>query len=167
MGKQRNRAALRTRKSVERSAKRTPGLRSKLTGFSFEDLERELSRRKAEATRLWERRRELLSELAEVEGELSRISVQFRGRRIVGTRMRVQKDVRVARGGRPRNALNLVESLRKALTGKTMSVAELVREVKSTGYKTTSPNFRTIVNQALLANRDVFKKVGRGVYTVA
>lgn len=71
------------------------------------------------------------------------------------------------RGRRPgrRNASSLVESLRGVLSGKTMSVSEVAEQVQKAGYKTTSPNFRTIVNQALLANKNTFRKVSRGQYT--
>ena len=47
---------------------------------------------------------------------------------------------------------------------KEMSVTEAADAVRANGYITTSPNFRTIVNQALI--RDArFKRVGRGLYT--
>lgn len=67
--------------------------------------------------------------------------------------------------GRPRNPNNLVESLRRVLTGKTYSVTDVSEAVQKAGYKTTSPNFRTIVNQALISNPKIFKKVARGQYT--
>jgi hypothetical protein len=81
----------------------------------------------------------------------------------------------VARGGggggrgtgaatRARNDMNLVESLVKVLTGKTMGVTEVADAVQRAGYKTSSPNFRTIVNQTLIKS-DKFKRVGRGQYT--
>jgi hypothetical protein len=46
-----------------------------------------------------------------------------------------------------------------------MSVTDVAEAVKQAGYKTTSSNFRVIVNQALLANPKVFRKVARGEYT--
>ena len=69
------------------------------------------------------------------------------------------------RGKRPKNKLNLVAALGKVLKKETLSVTDAAAAVQRIGYRTTSPNFRTIVNQALLANRKVFKKVGRGQYT--
>src|SRR5690606_1740755 len=65
-------------------------------------------------------------------------------------------------GRRPRNEANLVDSLRKVLDGKTMGVAEVAEAVQAAGYRTTSANFRTIVNQALITNPKVFRKVARG-----
>lgn len=55
--------------------------------------------------------------------------------------------------------------LEQVLAGATMSVSEAVDAVQRAGYKTKSENFRTIVNQALLANKDRFRKVARGQYT--
>ena len=51
------------------------------------------------------------------------------------------------------------------ISGRTLSVSELAEAVQSAGYKTSSANFRTIVNQALLANPKAFKKIARGQYT--
>ena len=65
---------------------------------------------------------------------------------------------------RPRNEMNLVDALRKLLTGKTMSVTEAAEKVQEAGYKTSSTTFRTIVNQTLI-NSGQFKRVGRGLYT--
>jgi hypothetical protein len=65
---------------------------------------------------------------------------------------------------RPRNEMNLVEAMAALLKGRTMNVTKIAEEVQKAGYKTTSPNFRTIVNQTLIkSNR--FKKVARGQYT--
>ena len=65
---------------------------------------------------------------------------------------------------RPQNATNLVEALSKVLTEKVMSVTDVTEAVQKAGYQTTSPNFRTIVNQALIASGK-FKRMGRGQYT--
>jgi hypothetical protein len=69
--------------------------------------------------------------------------------------------------GRPRNPNSLVESLRAVLSGKTYSVTDVAQAVQDAGYKTKSANFRTIVNQALLANPKIFRKIARGEYTAA
>jgi propanediol dehydratase large subunit len=65
---------------------------------------------------------------------------------------------------RPRNEMNLVEALAKVLDGKTMSVTDVAEAVQRAGYRTSSDNFRTIVNQTLIKS-DRFKKVSRGQYT--
>lgn len=66
---------------------------------------------------------------------------------------------------RPRNDLTLVDALIKAIKGKTLGVSEIVDAVQKEGYRTTSPNFRTIVNQTLI-NNPAFKRVSRGKYAV-
>jgi len=65
---------------------------------------------------------------------------------------------------RPRNEGTLVDALSKVLSGKTMSVTEVAAAVQRAGYRTTSPAFRTIVNQTLI-NSGKFKRVSRGQYT--
>ena len=66
---------------------------------------------------------------------------------------------------RHRNETNLVDALQLVLAGTTMGVSEVAQAVQDAGYKTTSPNFRTIVNQTLIKHPDVFQKQGRGLYT--
>jgi hypothetical protein len=48
-----------------------------------------------------------------------------------------------------------------------MGVSEAADAVLKAGYQTNAANFRTIVNQTLIKNRSMFKKVGRGQYTAA
>ncbi len=67
--------------------------------------------------------------------------------------------------GHGANKTNLVTALHNTLNGRTLSVVEVAEAVQKDGYKTKSENFRTIVNQALLANPTVFRKVARGQYT--
>ncbi|QKK07492.1 MAG: hypothetical protein HND58_04495 [Planctomycetota bacterium] len=71
---------------------------------------------------------------------------------------------RMSGGRRPRNENSLEVSLAKTLQGKTMGVSEVATAVQKAGYKTTSPNFRTIVNQTLIKS-PLIKKIGRGQYT--
>jgi len=70
------------------------------------------------------------------------------------------------RGPRARNSTNLVDALRGVLAGTTMSVSDIADAVQKAGYRTKSGNFRVIVNQALLANPKIFRKIARGQYTV-
>jgi len=51
-----------------------------------------------------------------------------------------------------------------SVNGKTMGVSDVAGAVQKAGYRTSSPSFRTIVNQALIASGK-FKRVGRGQYT--
>ena len=68
-------------------------------------------------------------------------------------------------GLQTRNTMSLPEYLVKVLTNTTLGVSEAAEAVKRAGYQTNSPNFRTMVNQALLANKTRFKKIARGQYT--
>jgi hypothetical protein len=45
-----------------------------------------------------------------------------------------------------------------------MGVAEAAEAAKAAGYKSSSDNFKNIVNQALITDKR-FKRVGRGQYT--
>lgn len=73
-------------------------------------------------------------------------------------------------GGRVRNAKSLVDTMTDVLAkagDKGLSVQDIVDGVLATGYQTTSPNFRGIVNQTLIKERKKkFTNVSRGVYAV-
>ena len=139
-----------------RSKKTTGKKRTGLGRFSLAALrtglalrERRLERLRARSEQLRERAAKLDEEITAAEGK--RAAVRTPGAR------------RTRGGGRPRNKTNLADALRKLLTNKTKSVSEAAAAVLRAGYKTKSTtNFRLIVNQALLANRKLFKKVARG-----
>lgn len=123
---------------------------SGLGGVSFEELQAEMARRSKVVNRLERRRAKLHAELAAVESELAGFGALS------------------ASGGirrRPRNEMNLVDTLASVLKGKTMSVTDAAQAARDAGYMTTAANFRTIVNQALIRETKVFKKVSRGQYT--
>lgn len=170
------------KKKTTATARRGPGRRKKkkttrkkrgtraLTSLSTADLQAELERRESQRDGLERERDALVQQLEAVEAELSALGgagPRRRGpgrpRKVGGPRPAAQG--RRRSGRRARNATNLVDALKKTLTGKTLSVTEATEQVQKEGYKTTSANFRTIVNQALTANRNVFKKVARGQYT--
>lgn len=123
-----------------------------LDGLTLVELQRELKKRERlvgrHLSKLETKREKLAGQLAELDAEIARIggSVRSGGRR------------------RPRNDSNLAEALAKVLKNATMSVTDVAEAVQKAGYVTTSPNFRTIVNQTLLKD-DRFKRVGRGQYT--
>lgn len=130
---------------------RKSGSRGGLKALSIKDLHAEIRRRERSVGSLLRRREKLLEQLSEVNEAIARAGVSV-----------------AARGGaRPKNDMNLVQSLAKVLRGKTMSVTESAAAVRAAGYKTTAANFRTIVNQALIKNTKIFKKIGRGQYTAA
>lgn len=114
------------------------------------ELQAELARREKGVRKLERRREKLLAELTQIDTDLAAVGALS------------------AAGGvrrRPRNEMNLVDSLAAVLDGKTMSVTDVTQAVQQAGYITTASNFRTIVNQALIRERKVFKKVSRGQYT--
>ena len=128
---------------------------SALSSLSNAELLREVARRERKVRTLVRKRDKLMQKVRLLDADIE----QFGGRAASG------------RGGaitgrrRPANSMNLVEALTKVLSGKTMGVSEAAEAVKKAGYATTSPNFRTIVNQALLSNGSSFKRVERGQYT--
>lgn len=156
--------------------------------LSIEELNEEIERRHEEATALEEERAELIERVDEIDAMLQELgSAPPRKRssrsRTKGRSHSKKKTARktASRSGRGsgkkqptkprgsrkrhRNDTNLVEALRAVLTGTTMGVSEVAEAVQVAGYKTTSPNFRTIVNQTLIKHTDVFSKKGRGQYT--
>jgi hypothetical protein len=130
--------------------KSNPKNANSLDNMSMAEIQAELNRRERGVRKLERRREKLLGELAEIDGQLAAVGALS------------------ASGGvrrRPRNEMNLVDSLAAVLDGKTMSVTEVTGEVQKAGYLTTAANFRTIVNQALIRENKVFKKISRGQYT--
>lgn len=141
-----------TKKSAKKSSKVTNKSRvgSKLGTVSFEDLQAEMARRSKMVGRLERRREKLHAELADVESELAAFGA-----------LSANGSIR----RRPRNEMNLVDTLASVLNGKTLSVTDATQAARDAGYMTTAANFRTIVNQALIRETKTFKKVSRGQYT--
>jgi hypothetical protein len=164
------------KKTTRARTRRKTGRRGKrgLSNVSLADLQAELDRR-VEA--LEERRQELLEELESLDEQIGghsaappaprrRTTKKRPGRpRKKGTRKKTTRRTGARRGGRGKNAESLVDALKKLLTGRTMSVTEMAEAVQKAGYRTSSPNFRTIVNQTLINNKKDFKRVARGQYT--
>lgn len=140
-----SKAASKKKTSTKRSTKA-----ASINKMTTAELQAELQRRERNIRKLERRREKLLEDLAAIDSELA------------------AEGALSASGGirrRPRNESNLVEALAGVLKGKTMSVTEATQAVQQAGYMTTAANFRTIVNQALIREKKVFKKVARGQYT--
>lgn len=139
--------------------------KAKMNDMSMADLEREITRRRKLVARhvrkLSRRRDKLAAQMSAIDAELAKFgSIAGPGRG------RGRRAGAAGRGGsRPRNETNLADALVAMLKSTTMSVTEVAEAVQKAGYKTTSPNFRTIVNQTLVKDTR-FKRVGRGQYTV-
>ena len=152
------------------------GRKSRLSTISLMDLQNELRRREGVLGQLMQARQRIASELAELDsriraeggtvtGGAGAAMMPRRRGRPVGSKNKATpahgRRMRAGRGG----GLSLPQALHKVLTGTQMSVADVAQAVKKVGYQSSSPNLRTMVNAALLANPSLFKKVERGVYT--
>lgn len=131
--------------------------RRTLAAVPTADLHREFLRRRGSVHRLQRRREQIAQRLLELDSEIESLGGSARG----GAAPRGYGH---GPRKRPRNDKNLVEALATLLDGKAMRVLEITEAVQQAGYRTTSPNFRTIVNQTLI-NSGRFKRVGRGTYT--
>lgn len=129
-------------------------------------LRAELDRRGQELGKLEQQRDRLMAELNAIDNTLADFGVATAGfGRKRGPGRPPGRAGALGSRRRARNEMNLVDALAQTLKGKTMGVSEVSDAVQANGYKTTSPNFRTIVNQALISNPKVFKKIARGQYT--
>ena len=130
-----------------------------LTNMSLPELQREILRRQRQLERriktLVEKRERLLAQVTDIESEIASAEVEIKANG--GTPSVSRK--------RPRNTNTLADALAHMLKDQHMSVTEVSAAVQGAGYRTTSPNFRTIVNQTLLKDAR-FKRVSRGRYTV-
>jgi len=137
----------------KRSVRRTP---SGLSRLSVSDLEREISRRERTTKSLHRKRSKLLEKVAAIDEQILTTGGSLNGA--------------VARGRtgrtRPKNETNLIDALRAVLKGKTMGVTEAAEAVQKAGYRSSSPNFKVMVNAALIKKK-FFKRVERGRYTAA
>ena len=129
-----------------------------LAKVSFVEINRELARRRKLATRLTNKRAHLLDRVAEVERQIRECGVSVNG----AERVRGAAKAGSPRGGR---SSTLAGALASLLKGRTMSVTDMSEAVQKAGYRTNSPNFRVIVNAALLNHTGLFRRVGRGQYT--
>ena len=108
--------------------------------LSVADLQAEISRRRRTASKLVRQRNGLLTKLNKLERLISQSGGQA-SKRAGGA---------VSGRRRAKNEFSLSEALHAMLKGKTMSVTDAAEKVQESGYKTTSPSFRTIVNQTLI-----------------
>lgn len=117
-----------------------------LESVSVAEIQAELRARERGGKVLRRRRAALVSKLAALDEEIA--SVTGRSAK------------------RFHNKKPLARALVDALGRSEMSVTKLAQVVQHRGYRTTSPHFRTIVNQTVI-NSPAFRRVRRGVYAVA
>lgn len=124
--------------------------KSGMRSLSVSELQRELRRRERGND---QRAKVLTARRAALQKKMDAIDAELSGLGVAGSRRK-----------RPRNDSNLADALATLLTGKTLNVTAIAEAVQRAGYTTTSPNFRTIVNQTLIKDKRI-KRVGRGQYT--
>lgn len=137
---------------------RPPGPRT-LSSVSLEMLQAELRRRQSAVKPLLRKRAALASKIAAIDAQLGLLG------QVASAGAPAQRKGPGRRGPRAKNAMGLVQVLQKVMSGKPLGVADAAKAALAAGYKTNSGNFRTVVNQTLLVNKDKFKKVSRGLYT--
>jgi hypothetical protein len=136
-------------------------------GISLGSIEAEFRRKMKVVSKLARKRQSLVTKLAAVDAEIRALGMSS-----AGTGGAKGRSAGRSGGGstgrvRPSNTQNLADALQALLKGKTMGVTEAAAAVQKAGYKTNAENFRTIVNQCLIKNRTMFKKVSRGQYTAS
>jgi len=136
---------------------------TKLEKLSSAELEAELAQRERQAQKLAMKRDKILARVAEIDAELDQLGYEP----IASGRGRRSASLAQGAGKRPSNRTSLAEALGAVLEGKTMGISEAADAVRKAGYRSSSSNFRNIVNQTLLKHPNLFKKVGRGKYTAA
>lgn len=110
----------------------------------------EIQRRQGEIGRVLHRRRSLEKKLNAIDQRLEELGVSPTG----GIPGRVK---------RARNNFSLVDALCMVLRDQAMGIPRIMSALPTVGYRSESPNLRTMVNVALL-KQEYFKRVSRGVY---
>ena len=116
--------------------------------MTIAQLENVLSNRRAQLNQLVKQRSKAQQKLDAIERQIARLA----GRAM-------------ASGPRARNETSLVQTMENILksAGKPMPVGDITNAVLKGGYKTISANFRGIVNQTLIKEKQ-FSSAGRGLY---
>ena len=132
--------------------------RRTLTKARTSDLQAELKRRQQRLPALKRRQANLTAELVELGEQIKALGGGVSAAR--------KKRAAPARR-RPKNKMSLADALAKALKkDKPMTVGEAIAGVKKLGYRSSSTNFRMIVNQTLVKDKR-FNRRGRGNHTLA
>ena len=163
-------------KKVRRGSRGNSTLPS-LATVTLGQLQAELARRKSQLPRLEAKRRALIKEIATVDAKIASlapamIAVSSNGFVRSGGNAPPRSAIQQNGGKRGRRGsgiggMSLVDALAKVLDGQTLSVPQMSEAVVKIGYRTASNNFRTVITNALGTNRARFRKVARGLYTLA
>jgi hypothetical protein len=126
---------------------------SSTAAMTIAQLQNVLNSRRAQLNQLMKERDRAQQRLQTIERQIARVAGRGMGNGSGGG------------GGRVRNAASLVQTMENILKGssKPMPVGDITQAVLKTGYKTNSANFRSIVNQTLIKEKQ-FSSAGRGLY---
>ena len=116
-------------------------------GLTIEQLEQLLESRRGRLAKLERERGKLARRMEQLDAKIQKLG--GRG----GTRVRVRNT---------QSLLEMIEGVLKS-AGKTMRVGEITEAVQKRGYRSSSANFRGIVNQTLIKDKR-FGQAGRGMY---
>ena len=117
-------------------------------GLSIVQLEQMLQSRRSQLQKLQRNRAKVARKLDQIDSRIRDLGGSIRG----GTRARNAESL-----------LTVIETTLKSAGGKAMNVGDIASAALKRGYKTTSANFRGIVNQTLIKERQ-FMQAGRGMY---
>lgn len=125
--------------------------------FNIADLERILQERRSEVNRLQRQRSEVQKRLDALDRQIAKVAGAG-GAGGTGRR---------GGGGRARNDQSLADMIEAALRGSggPMKVGDIAEAVQRAGYRSSSANFRGIVNQMLIKDKR-FAATDRGVYGI-
>lgn len=126
--------------------------RPAMAGMTISRLESMLNQQRS-------KKKELLRERARLQSQLEKLDRQIAA---------VDGAAGISSSGRARNEMSLVAAMEMVLEKqpKGLGVSEIMDAVQAAGYKSSSPNFRGIVNQTLIKERKKFGAVSRGVYAL-
>jgi hypothetical protein len=118
------------------------------------DLEQTIRQRRRDLQKLERKRAKVQRKLDQLDRRITSLAGSAPG-----------GDRRGGRGSRPRNETSLSEAIAQVLSkaGAAMNVGEIAKKVQAAGYRSGSANFRSIVNQRLIGEKQ-FKNAGRGIY---
>ena len=132
--------------------------RSRLSTMTIADLRQEIERRQKLLPKLIAQRDALSREIAELQGLAAPEARQAAKSEAAPKKTRKRR--------RAKNKVGLADALAGFLKGKAkVTIGEAMEGVLSAGYKTTSSDFRNVVNNMLLTDKR-FKKVTRGVFAL-
>lgn len=123
-------------------------------GLSIAQLEGLIRSRRRVIVRLVTKREKLQKKIGAVDARITQLGGPGHDN---GRRTRSRR--------RARNSMSLIDAIARVLSkaATPVRVGEIEAKVLASGYRSTSANFKGIVNQALIKDRR-FKSAGRGIY---